>query len=45
MKEYLFEVDARYPKKLHKKHNKLLFVAEKMKIGKIEKLMPNLKDK
>ena len=45
MKEYLLEVDARYPKKLHNKHNKLPFVAEKMKIGKIEKLIPNLKDK
>ena len=32
-------------KKLHKNHNELLFLAERMKIGREEKLVPNLSDK
>ena len=34
-----------YPKDLYKNHNELSFLAERMKIGKVEKLVPNLKDK
>ena len=34
-----------YPKELHEKHNELLFLAERMKIGREEKLVPNLRDK
>ena len=34
-----------YPKELHEKHNELLFLAERMKIGREEKLVPNLKNK
>ena len=42
---YLLEVDVEYPKELHENHNELLFSIEKMKIGREEKLVPNLKDK
>ena len=42
---YLLEVDVKYPKELHKNHNELPFLAEKMKIGREEKLVPNLKNK
>ena len=34
-----------YPNELHENHNELPFLAERMKIGKMEKLVPNLKDK
>ena len=34
-----------YPKELHVNHNELPFLAERMKIGRGEKLVPNLKDK
>ena len=34
-----------YPKELHENHNELPFLVERMKIGKMEKLVPNLKDK
>ena len=34
-----------YPKKLHENHNELPFLTETMKIGRVEKLVPNLKDK
>ena len=44
-KGYFLEVDVDYPKELHKKHNELPFLPEKMKIHKVEKLVPNLKDK
>ena len=44
-KGYLLEVDAKYPKELHDLHNDLLFMCEKMKINKVEKLVPNLYDK
>ena len=44
-KAYILEVDVEYPKELHKNHNELPFLAERMKIGKVEKLVPNLKDK
>ena len=34
-----------YPKELHENHNELSFLVERMKIGREEKLVPNLKDK
>ena len=42
---YILEVDVEYPVELHTNHNELSFLAEKMKTGKLEKLLPNLKDK
>ena len=42
---YILEVDVDYPKELHKKHNERPFLAERMKIGKMDKLGPNLNDK
>ena len=42
---YLLEVDVKYPKELHENHNELLFLVEKMKIGREEKLVPSLKRK
>ena len=44
-KGYLLEVDVEYPTELHDKHNDLPFLPEKMKINKVEKLIPNLCDK
>ena len=41
---YLLEVDVEYPKNMHKNHNELPFLAERMKIGKVKKVVPNLKD-
>ena len=40
-KGYLLEVDVEYPKELHENHNEV----ERMKIGRVEKLVPNLRDK
>ena len=34
-----------YPKELHENHNELSFLTERMKIGRVEKLVPNLKIK
>ena len=34
-----------YPKEMHENHNELPFLVEKMKIGRKEKLVPNLKDR
>ena len=34
-----------YPKGVHENHNELPFLTERMKIGREEKLVPNLKDK
>ena len=42
---YTLEDDVEYPKELHESHNELPFLVEKMKIGRVEKLLPNLKDK
>ena len=42
---YLLEVDVEYPKELRKNHNERPFLMERMKIGRVEKLVPNLKDK
>ena len=36
---YLLEVDVKYPKELHENHNELPFLAEKMKIKRVEKLV------
>ena len=38
---YILEVDV----ELHKNHNKLSFLVERMKMGKVGKLVPNLKNK
>ena len=35
----------KYPKDIHENQNELPFLVEKMKIGREEKLVPNLKDK
>ena len=37
--------DIQYPKTLHSVHNELPFLPEKMKLGKVEKLVCNLYDK
>ena len=42
---YLLEVDLNYPKELHENHNEVPSLVEKMKIGREEKLIPNLKCK
>ena len=44
-KGYLLEVDVSYPRSLHDSHNDLPFMCEKMVIGEVEKLVPNLRDK
>ena len=43
-KGYLLEVDVSYPRSLHDSHNDLPFRCEKMVIGRVEKLVPNLRD-
>ena len=45
IKGYLLEVDFKYPTDLHDSHNDLPFMCDKMKINKVKKLVPNLKDK
>ena len=42
---YFLEVDVQYPEKLHEPHYDLLFLPERMKIEKVEKLVTNLHDK
>ena len=44
-KGYIFEVDVKYPKKLHKLHSDLLFLPERMEINKCKKLVCNLYSK
>ena len=44
-KGYLLQADVKYPKKLHDLHNDLPFMCEKMKINRVEKLVPNLQEK
>ena len=44
-KGYLLEVDVSYPRDLHNSHNDLPFMCERLKIGGIEKLVPNLRNK
>ena len=43
--DYLLEVDVKYPKELHDLHNDIPFMCSKMKVGGVEKLIPNLYDK
>ena len=43
--DYLLEVDVRYPKELHDRHNHLPLMCENMKINGVEKLVSNLYDK
>ena len=45
LKGYLLEDDVEYPKGVHQNHNELPFLTERMKIGRAEKLVTNLKDK
>ena len=42
---YLLEVDVKYPRDLHDKHNDLPFMCERMKLNGVEKLVPNLHNK
>ena len=44
-KEYILEVDVKYPKKLHDLHNDLPFSPERMKVDKCKKLVCNLYNK
>ena len=42
---YFLEVDIQYLEKLHELQNDLLFLPERIKIEKVEKLVANLHDK
>ena len=42
---YFLKVDVQYLEKLHELYNDLPFLPGRMKIGKVEKLVPNLHDK
>ena len=42
---YFLEADTQCREKLHERHKDLPFLPEKMKIEKVEKLVPNLHDK
>ena len=44
-KGYPLEVNIRYAKELHDSHNDLPFMCERLKIGGVERLVPNLFDK
>ena len=44
-KGYIFEVDVRYPKRLHDLHSELPFLPKKMEINKCKKLICNLFNK
>ena len=44
-KGYIFEVDVRYPKRLHDLHSDLPFLPERMEINKCKKLIYNLSNK
>ena len=44
-KGYIFEVDVKYPKRLHKLHSDLPFLSERMEINECKKLVCNLYDK
>ena len=41
----ILEVDLEYPEELHDLHNVYLLAPERLKVGNIEKLIPNLRDK
>ena len=42
---YIFEVDVKYPKRLHELHSDLPFLSERMEINKCKKLVCNLYNK
>ena len=44
-KGYMLEVDVSYPAELHDPHNDLPFMCERIEINRVEKLVPNLRDK
>ena len=44
-KGYIFQVDVKYPKRLHNFHSNLPLLPERMKINKCNKLVCNLYDK
>ena len=44
-KGYIFEVDVKYPKRLHELHSDLPFLPERMEINKCKKLVYNLYNK
>ena len=44
-KGYIFEVDVRYPKRLHDLHSDLPFLPERMEINKCKRLICNLSNK
>ena len=44
-KEYILEVDVKYPRKLHDLHSDLPFLPKRMKIDKCKKLVCNLRNK
>ena len=45
MKKVMKDIDVQYPEKFCEFHNDLLFLPERMKIKKVEKLIANLHDK
>ena len=45
MKDFFFQVDVKYPEKLHELRSDLPFFPEIMKIEKVEKLAANFDDK
>ena len=44
-KGYIFEVDVKYPKRLHELHSDLPFLLERMEVNKCKKLVCNLFNK
>ena len=44
-KGYIFEVDVKYPRRLHDLHSDLPFLSKRMKIDKCKKLVCNLRNK
>ena len=44
-KGYIFEVDVKYPKRLHELHTDLPFLPERMEINKCKKFVCNLYNK
>ena len=44
-KSYIFEVDVKYPKRLHELHSDLPFLLERMEVNKCKKLVCNLFNK
>ena len=44
-KEYILEIDVKYPRKLHDLHGDLPFLPKRMKIDKCKKLVCNLRNK